>query len=231
MSTNSTGEPGRLVSPFLAAWSSIASGGIGLVAYGALLAFLRQRDSAPELSEHLLRLHDGGVVLQFLLLIPVSARLSQLSQRDPARLGRALEIAGIAALLLVVFLLILAFPKIVWDVLYMFPEGLFGLWLMIVMWRTRGVLPYWLNGFGGLVGFGLILVGLFPVGYGFLIDPTVLRIPIGNMEASVAEFTPLNAVLHQILLIGSWLGVATLPVWSSLLGWRLLRGRKGRTDV
>jgi hypothetical protein len=215
----------------LAGWCAIASGILGILAYVSLITFLQMRSINEEASGWMLRLHDGGVVLQFLLLIPVPISLWQLTQSRPPRLGTAMVAAGVVALMSVVLLLILTFLGIVWNVLYMFPQGLFGLWLMIAMGRTRGLLPLWMKGFGVVVGLGLVLVGLFPIGYGLFVERAVFRIPVGDLGSSLPEFTPLNALLHRILAIGSYLGVATLPIWSALLGWRLLRARSVQIDL
>ena len=203
-----------------AGWAAIASGAVGILAYGILLAFLMKRSASAD--GGMLMLHDGGVILQFLLMIPVVFGLQSLSRKRPPGLSRTTLATGIGALSFVVLLLLLIFPKIVWDVLYMFPHGIFGGWLMLVNWRLAGLLPRWLRWFGLVVGFGLVLVGLFPVGYAVFVDPVCLRIPV-VLDDFPTDFTPANALLHQLLLVGSYLGVATLPLWSALLGWRLLR--------
>lgn len=204
--------------------AAIASGTIGLVAFGLLIVYLKQRETNPH-GDLVIRLHDASAILQYLLMIPVLLGLQRLSQKRPSCLGQVTLVTGIGALLLAVICLLLVFSGLVWDALYMFPQGVFGGWLMFVNWRLAGSLPGWLRWFGVVVGFGLVLVGLFPLGYAVLVDPVCLRIPV-VVEDFPTDFTPTNVLLHQLLAIGSCLGVATLPIWSALLGWHLLRASR-----
>ena len=43
------------------------------------------------------------------------------------------------------------------------------------------------------------------------------------LKFSVAHQTPVNIFIHQILAIGSFMGVLTLPIWTILVGVRLFR--------
>ena len=229
--TESDLPTGSLAAQRLAGWSAVSSGVIGFIAYRFLIAYLNQRSVSPEDGDRMLRCHDGGVILQFLLLIPVVIGLQRFSMQRHPGLGRVIVVMGVGALCFVIILLLLVVPKIVWDVLYMFPQGLFGVWLMVVNGRMSGLLPRWLIGLGLVVGLGLMLVGTFPLGYGLLVDPTALRIPAVAPEELAFVSSPANTVLHQILFIGSYLGVAALPFWSVLIGWRLLRRGRGFLSV
>src|SRR4051812_45562913 len=111
-----------------AGWTAIASGVIGYIAFGFLAAFLNLH-----LAEHLrdgilIRSHDACVVLQFLLMIPVVFGLYKLSYQRSRGMNRATVIAGVGALSFTVLFLLLIFPKILNDTLYMFPQGVFGVW-------------------------------------------------------------------------------------------------------
>jgi hypothetical protein len=92
----------------------------------------------------------------------------------------------------------------------MVPQGIFGGWLMVVTWRMAKIFPKYLTGIGMIVGLGLVLVGTFPIGYTLWVDPSA--------PESVA-----NGFLHEIIKIGSYLGVFPLPFWTVLIGGRLLR--------
>ena len=209
----------------LKGWAAIISGLIGILAICALIGYLVTRDTSPTDGFFLIRFHDIGIIIQFLLMIPVVYGLQNLMQQKVPGIGKSLLIIGVGAILLVVVLLLLVFPKIVADVLYMFPQGIFGVWLIIVNWRLSGLLPKATRWFGMIVGFGLALVGIFPPGYALFVDPILLQIPAASEEA-VAKIpidTPANTLLHQILFIGTFMGVITFPVWEVLLGARLLR--------
>ena len=132
---------------------------------------------------------------------------------------------GVMLLSFIILLLLLIFAKVCEDSLYMFPQGVFGGWLIVFCWRYSGMLSSGLRYFGMVVGLGLALVGIFPVGYAIFVDPVVLRIPAVDPDKYPAVFNTANHILHLILDIGTFMGVFTLPVWSILLGRRLLRER------
>ena len=86
--------------------------------------------------------HDIGVALQFLLLIPVAFGLRTLSRQSAPGLSKATFATGVGAAIFVVLLVLLGVGnKIVSNGLYMFPQGIFGIWLMVVNWRLSGSLP------------------------------------------------------------------------------------------
>src|SRR5215470_13354645 len=109
-------------------WAAIASGIIGYIAVGFLVAFL-----IPHLTEHLsggilIRSHDVCVILQFMLLVPVVSGLHKLSYQRSPGMSRAMLVMGVGALSFTILFLLLIFPKILNDTLYMFPQGVFGVW-------------------------------------------------------------------------------------------------------
>ena len=61
-----------------------------------------------------------------------------------------------------------------------------------------------LRWFGIIVGLGLVLVGLFPLGFAVFVDPSSLQIP----AAPPKEFpqTVANKILHLVVFIGSIMG-------------------------
>jgi hypothetical protein len=207
-------------------WTAIASGVIGYIAFGFLVAFL-----IPHLTEHLrdgilIRSHDVCVILQFLLMIQVVFGLYKLSYQRSPGMSQAILITGVGALSFTVLFLLLIFPKILNDTLYMFPQGVFGVWLIVVSWRMQGILSRGLRWFGIVVGFGLALVGTFPSGMAIFVpwytlgDPPA--IPAVQPEVSAGVHLADN-VFHQCLLIGTFMGVITLPIYTILIGRRLLR--------
>jgi uncharacterized membrane protein YhaH (DUF805 family) len=208
----------------MAGWSAIVSGAIGILACGFLIAYLVLRNLGPDTDILVSRLHDAGVAIQFLLLIPVVYGLHKLSKQQSTGMSQATLYTGVSAILFVTLFLLLIFPKVVAEILYMFPQGIFGGWLMVICLRLRNTLRPGLRWFGLVVGLGLALVGAFPLGYAIFVDTIILQIPAASEEAvAKVPITLANMVLHQILWVGSLMGVLTLPFWTILLGLVMLR--------
>jgi hypothetical protein len=210
-----------------AARAAIASGIIGIVAYVFLIGYLVIRSQDAKDGVTPIRVHDSCVILQFLFLIPVVIALFKLIQEQSPGVSRTMLNAGIAALGFTILFLLLIFPKIIADTLYMFPQGIFGIWIITACWRLQGIIPQWLRWFGIIVGFGLALVGIFPVGYAVFVDSVILHIPAPSDEVmdKIPAETLANVILHRALYVGSFLGVLTLPVWTILVGVRLVGGK------
>lgn len=208
-----------------AAYAAIASGIIGIIAYGFLVGYLAVRNQNYQTGIFLVRVHDAGIILQFLLFIPVASALFKFSQQSYQGITRTTLNIGIGALAFTALFLLLDFPKIIADILYMFPQGVFGVWVMIVCWRMKGIFSPALRWFGILVGLGLALVGIFPLGYALFVDKIILQIPAATDEAvaKIPAGTTANTILHKIVWIGSFMGVLTFPFWTILLGKRLFR--------
>lgn len=204
---------------------TVASGIIGIVAYAFLIVYLSIRNQDAQNGLVPVRIHDFCVILQFLFLIPLVIVLFKLIKQHSPSTSRALLYVGIVSICFTALFLLLNFPKVVADVLYMFPQGVFGAWMIIACLRTRGLIPQWLRWFGIIVGVGLVLVGIFPLGYAIFVDNVILHIPAVSDEvvAKIPVNTPANIFLHQLIWIGTLMGVLTLPVWTILVGARLLR--------
>jgi hypothetical protein len=210
-----------------AGWAAIGSGTIGIFSVGALIGYLILRASNSDAGIHMNRFHDVGVIVQFLLLIPALVALQKISQRQVSGISQASLTTAILAICFIVLFLVLIFPKIVSDILYMLPQGIFGVWLIFICLRMKGILFKGLRWFGIVVGIGLTLVGIFFVGYTIFVSIIPLRIPAASIEeASEIPITQANIYLHYFLDIGTLLGVLTLPFWTILLGRRLLREKR-----
>lgn len=205
--------------------AAIASGVIGIIAYVFLIGFLLIRNQDAQNGVLPIRVHDSCVILQFIFLIPVVTALFKLIQERSSNLSQAMFIVGVGAVGFTIFFLFLIFPKVLADTLYMFPQGVFGVWVIIASWRLKGIVPNWLRWFGILVGFGLALVGIFPIGYAIFVDNIILQIPAPSNEVMdrIPAETPANILIHQFLYIGSFIGVLTLPIWTIFIGVSLLR--------
>ena len=209
--------------------AAIASGIIGIVAYVFLIGFLLIRNQDAQNGTLPIRVHDCCVILQFLFLIPVVFAFFRLIQEHSPNKSQAMRNVGVGALCFTALFLLLIFPKVLADTLYMLPQGIFGAWLMITCWRVKGFFPRWLRWFGIIVGFGLILTGIFPVGYAIFVDDVILQIPAPPDEVmdKIPTETTANIVIHQFLYIGSFTGVLTLPIWTIMAGVHFL-GRAKR---
>lgn len=209
------------------AWSTLSSGIIGLVAIGCLVAAVTTRSTWSLTSRVylLFRAHDIGVVLQFLLLVPLALGLRKLSHENPPGLSSRAVVWGISAISLVAVLLLLGVGKVVNDMAYMLPQGIFGAWLIFVNSRLAGRPPRWLRVFGMTVGFGLLLVGTVFPGLATFVYPNMWKIPAVPIDNDTFRNTCVNRAIHLILAIGSLLGVGMLPIWTLLTGLNLVRRR------
>jgi hypothetical protein len=215
-----------MIKPYRSAGkAAITSGVIGIVAYVFLIGFLLIRNQDAQKGVLPIRVHDSCVILQFVFLIPVVTALFKLIQERYSNISQAMFYIGVGALCFTIFFLLLIFPKVLADTLYMFPQGIFGVWLIIASWRLKEIVPNWLRWFGILVGFGLTLVGIFPIGYAIFVDSIILQIPAPSDEVmgKIPAETPANILIHQFLYIGSFIGVLTLPIWTIFIGVSLLR--------
>lgn len=211
----------------LAGRLALLSGLCGIVAFACLMLFLVLRPSAadPLGAQLLLRIHDVGVILQSLSLMPLSLALDAIARRDPRGSSGATGIAAVACLALVIVLMVSSLAHVVADVLYMIPQGAVGAWLMVACRQVANGLPRGLRRLGLVAGAGLILVALFPIGYALMVDPAILRGPVGDDDPTPPGTDRANQVVHIILGIGTLVGCSTYPVWSALAGrWLLLRG-------
>ncbi len=201
-------------------WLAIASGVIGIAALALLVTAVITRTTWSISSQVNLffRAHDIGAVLQFLILVPFALGLWQLSRLHPPSLSRGTTLWGISAIILVVLLLVLGSSKVVNDMFYMLPQGLFGVWLIVVNMRLTGLMPKRLRFFGLIVGVGLVLVGTVFPGLATLVYPNMLKIPAVPLDSDAFQNTAINRALHLVLAIGSILGVVTLPIWTLLAG-------------
>ena len=204
--------------------NAIISGVIGIIASISLFAAVFLPSSNFKVKFFLANMHGVGLIVQFLFMIPVVIGLYSFSNQQLPGMSRITFIKGVVTIVFTILLLLLAFPKIVAAVLYMFPQGLFGLWLMIVCWRMKGRFSQGLRWFGIFVGLGLTLVGVFPLGYAIFVDKIMLQIPAASDEvvAKIPANTA-NIIVHQFLFVGSFMGVLTFPFWAILLGIRLRR--------
>jgi hypothetical protein len=207
--------------------AAITSGVFGIIALGfQIVAVAYMIKSNPDLSGFvnlLFKTHHVGVILQSLFMIQVAFGLCTLASRRFPSVSRATLAVGVMSLSLVVLCALLFLVNVVADDLYTVPQGVLGVWLMVVNRRLASVLPRGLTWFGTIVGFGLLLVGTFPLAYAIFVDPIGLHGPIPPDHPNPE--TTANTIIHDVFFVGTVLGVWTYPIWTIVLGRRLLRAR------
>jgi hypothetical protein len=221
-----------------AAWTAIGSGVIGIVAFFFLIAALVTRDllvdPAPALEsgraphgpwDVLFRGQDVGVMVQALLMIPVTLFVHDLGRQRSQGLSGvnvALGLVGHSAVALAV-LLVFAYRAFWADGLYMFPLGVVGMWLIGVSWLITGRVSRGVTGAGIGAGLGLVLIGAGAIGIAIGLGPEIfnLKEPAALDPARVSGTA--NRVAHAALPVGTLMGRGLYPIWAILLGRRLLR--------
>ena len=218
-------------SPYRSAWrAAIASGAIGILGYAILnIAVTTRTDNALALNSLtyiMFKAHDVLVILQFILLIPVAFALYRLSQLQLSGISKLTLRIGVGAAFFTALFLLLGMFLIVSDGLYTVPQGLFGVWIILVSQNMKNVLSKGLRWFGTIVGLGLIITGMFFPLYAIFVSTNILKIPAVDPADPTNfpdHFTWINQHLHYLLYVGSIMGMLTLPVWTILIGRKLLR--------
>ena len=221
----------------------IASGVMGLLAFASLFAALYTRETTasqeqwaagviqPGIWDTLFRGHDVGVILQALLLVP--AALAIRPRRAPAAAGGlpVMALVGVLANVLLAVSLLMVFTLKSSDMLYMFPQGFVGVWLICVVRARPEGLGRALRVLGWVSGFGLMLVAVANAGIVLALGPSVLALvgPVPTQVDPAGVRSALNSWSHLLLDIGSVFGMLTLPVWSILAGRSIARATSAAT--
>lgn len=203
--------------------AAIMSGAIGIIAHGFLWAFVVRRVSGGDEQAciPLIRTHDVGVILQSLFMIPVVFMLGEIANQHSRGISRANVAVGVSALSLIILCLLLTFANVLADDIYTVPQGMLGIWLIVISWRVSSVLSRSLTWLGTVIGVGLLLVAAFPIGFAIFVDPSFGPWPFDYEPPKGTERA--NEILHNMFFIGSFMGVTTYPIWAVLVGRRLLR--------
>ena len=201
-----------------AGWAAIASGAIGLIAFGLLIAYLATSSNEvleSKVSRLLLGSSDVGFMLQAVFMIPVALVLHAFGRQRSQGVSRAAVTVGIVALCSVTLLRLLTLlnPEIS-GILFMGPTGFVGAWLIVVNWLLAGMLSRGLRITGTIAGVGLLIQG---ASFFFLGGLIVLT---DGPEAITDDLD-----FHNGNAIGGVPGIILYSFWAILLGSRLLRAR------
>jgi len=184
---------------------------------------MRGDTSADHSGDAMFRMHDVGVMLQYLLMIHVIFAIYGIFRQHSVGMSKTTLNVGIGALLFTILFLFLGSLKVLMDTTYMIPQGVLGLWLIVANRSLSGAFSRGVRRLGMVVGVGLILVGTFPIAFNIFVDAVGFLGTLPNNY--VDKDTPANNIVHLVLLLGSFMGVALLPIWSILVGIKLHRSR------
>jgi hypothetical protein len=205
---------------------ALLAGVIGLLAVGLLVAALAAPTpvaNSMRRETSLFAWQNGALVLQSLAMIPVTLGLHRLAIEKTSGRGLEIVVLGLVAQVGLVLASVLLFVNLVSDMLYMAPIGLLGLWLLGVNREADEHLTGGVIWFGRIAGLGLLAVGLGFLIYGIFVAPAVFVRPLTSSEIDAQSLTPANLVAHVCMAAGTLFGRVVYPIWTILLGRRLMR--------
>ena len=211
-----------------AGWAAIASGAIGIIAFGLLVAFLAitpteileskvtlEPGVMPPVSRLLINSSDVGFILQALFMIPVALVLHAFGRQHAPGVSRATVTVGVFALSLIALLRLLTLLNpAVSGILFMGPTCFVGAWLIVVNWLLAGVLSRGLRITGTVAGIGLVIQS---ASFFFLGG----RIVLTEGPEAIAD----DVDFHNWNAIGGVPGSILFSIWAILLGYKLIRAR------
>jgi len=204
-----------------AGWAAVAAGICGLAAFAFIVAALFIRSDAKRLGALMFRGHDAMAALQTFCMLAVVAALHSLANRWERPMPKLAYRIANAALVVLVFALLLTLAHVLNDMLYMVPQGIFGVWIVWLSSYLSGLLPRHVKWLGIVAGIGLILIGIFPIAFGIFVDAVVLRGAVPPDYKDVNSTA--NLLVHIMLAIGTLIGLPLYPLWSIAVGRTLLR--------
>ena len=160
------------------------------------------------------------------MIVPVVFAFYRLSWHRPPGTSKLTFRIGVGAASFTALLLILGIFLIVLDGLYTVPQGIFGIWMIVVCGDVQQEISKGLRWLGKVVGLGLIIAGMFLPLYASFVSTIVLQIPAvdpSNPANYPDHFTWMNQHLHYLLEVGTMMGVLTLPFWTILIGRKFLQ--------
>ena len=221
-----TGAAGpRTLTNRFAMGAAVASGTIGIMAAACLIAAVQLRAwraASRPVVRFLFTTHDVAIICQSLLLIPAICVVHALYRQRSSAVSFASAVTSVTALSAIALLQSLRFADIGPDTLYMVPQGLLGVWLIIVNKCAKDILPPHVARVGMVAGLGLTMIAaslLTVIGY-FGVGALSGPIRVGDSSARLV-----NRIVHINLDVGTFLGKPTYPIWVLLVAFTFLRNR------
>jgi hypothetical protein len=207
----------------MAGRSAIASGVVGIVAFGCLVAYLATQVSEfgrtgvmPAAGRILISMNYVGVAVQALCLIPAVIALDRMGgSRSPGLSKWAMRMCVSALVIVIVVRLLIFVSPAVSDILFIAPMGFVGVWLLVINGFLKGLLPGWLRIVGLIAGAGLTVVGL-----NFFFNGGMAVFTHGPW--AYADDIP----FHKGLALGGLPGFILFPIWAIFAGIRLARSER-----
>jgi hypothetical protein len=197
--------------------AALASGSLGVLAAGCLIAAdqLRAwRVASRPVVRFLFSSHDVATIFQSMLLVLAIVVAHRIYRQRLAGVGLGSVVVSVTALSAIALLQALRLVNIGPDTLYMVPQGLLGICLVVTNVRARKVLPAPVVGVGVVAGLGLVMIAasfLVVIGY------FGLGALSGPIRASDEQARRVNRIVHLNLDAGTLLGKPAYPVWILLV--------------
>jgi hypothetical protein len=198
-----------------------ASGVIGLAAAGFIIAAAELRAFrvvSGAVSRFLFSSHDVASILQSLLLIPAVFVVHRLSRSRSPTASTATLGTGVTALAAIAVLQLLLFVGAAPGTLYMLPQGLLGVWVIVVSRLMANTWPRHVTWLGIAAGVGLILISASLAGLLVYFGPGALA---SGPALDDPQARLVNRLLHINLHFATSLGKPLYPVWVLLIAGRL----------
>lgn len=205
---------------------ALASGLIGLLGVGLLIAALAAPTPAPDSMRRATSLfawQNAAVVLQALTMIPVTLELFRTGSHSTPNGGILTVSIGLFGQITLIVAAGLLFAGTVSDMLYMAPVGIVGLWLLLINRRNDALFSRTIVWTGRVAGLGLLLIGAGFIIYGAFVAPAVFVRPLSNAEIDAQSLTTPNLIAHICMAAGTLLGRLIYPIWVIVLGRRMVQ--------
>jgi len=189
--------------------------------------FIRANGGSDDTFALWARCHDAAAALAALTIAALAWHMRGLPTGTGGVAGSGIALLGTISAVATALCLLLLFLTGASDMLYMLPQGGIGLWLIALSASTPAGYSAGLRVLGVVTGTGLVLVAVSFVMIALALGPEVVALvdarPLDVSPTAVAS--PLNSWGHDILGLGSFLGVLTYPLWAWLAARAAARAR------
>ena len=175
----------------------------------------------------LFRLHDACAVLAAMCIAAAAWSLKGVATRHGGSAGATIAVVGTTSAVVTALCLGLVLLAHASDMLYMLPQGGIGLWLIAVCAKWPTAIGRATRYLGLGVGVGLLMVAGSFIAIATAQGPALWALRdqhLGPLDPAI-ESSSLNVVGHQVLALGSLLGVLMYPVWAVMASRALAQER------